>query len=434
MGRCPACEEWDTLHEEIVGDTAGASITTAPQLLSDVLESSSARRTSGSGELDRVLGGGIVPGAVVLLTGEPGMGKSTLMLRVADLSHGPGASRRSDVLYIAGEESPAQIRMRADRLGVDGTRIRVYAESDVRRIESAVVATEPDLLIVDSIQSLHDPSIPSGPGSVIQTRSCAVVLQQLAKKHEVPIFLVGHVTKDGAVAGPKVLEHIVDTVIQFEGDRHNIFRILRAVKNRFGSCNEIGVFEMTAAGLAEVTSPSERFLACRRTDVSGSVVVCTVEGSRPVLLEMQALVAERAYGTPQRSSTGFDRSRLQMLLAVLERRAGIPIGDHDVFINAVAGSRVDEPAADAGVLAAVASAVTGVPVPPELIVVGEVGLAGELRAVGRMEHRLREAARLGFKKALVPSGSDTGEPVGLQAIPVDGVGELLRRVNDLQAA
>ncbi len=412
MGRCPACEEWDTMVEEAVpsarpnGSGRGYGTDGAggrPEPLAEVSTSAAPRLVSGWSEFDRVLGGGIVGGSLVLVAGEPGMGKSTLMLMVAE------RLQAGQVLYVAGEESPRQIKMRADRLGISARDIHVFAETDVARIADAVTATEPRLVIIDSIQTVHSSDVPAGPGSVIQIRSCAVALQRLAKQMEVPVLLVGHVTKEGVIAGPKVLEHTVDAVVQFEGDRHHSFRVLRAVKNRFGSTNEIGVFEMSGVGLREVENPSARFLACRRAEVSGSVVISAVEGTRPVLIEMQALVSDRAYGTPQRTATGFAMRRLQMLIAVLARRANVRLADHDVFVNAVAGARVDEPAADAGVLLALASAARDRPVAADTVVIGEVGLAGELRPVHRMEQRIAEAARLGFRRVVIPSENQEGD-------------------------
>lgn len=426
MGRCPACEEWDAMLEEAVEEAVESgsldATATGPVRLDEVPVDSASRLSTAWGELDRVLGGGLVPGSLVLLSGEPGMGKSTLLLSMAD------KVSPCEVLYVAGEESPRQIRMRADRLGVRSGGIHLLPETDVSRLEEAVDALEPDLVLIDSIQSMFSPDVPSGPGSVIQTRSCAVVLHRLAKSREIPIVLVGHVTKDGSIAGPKVLEHAVDVVVHLEGDRHHAFRILRAVKNRFGSCSEIGVFEMRPAGLVEVANPSERFLSMRRGEVPGSVVICTVEGSRPVMLEMQALVSGPTYGTPQRTVTGFDQRRLQMLLAVLGRRANLNIADRDVFVNAVAGARVDEPAADAGVIAALASAASDRPVPADTVVLGEVGLGGELRSVSRVEQRLGEAARLGFRRAVVPSGGQETGDSGIEVCAVDDAAGLLRHL------
>jgi DNA repair protein RadA/Sms len=349
-------------------------------------------------ELDRVLGGGIVPGSVVLVGGDPGIGKSTLMLQMA------AALKDRVTLYVTGEESPAQVRLRAERLGSPpGDHILLLTETNVDTIEALLDRHAPGLVIVDSIQTMVRPDLDSAPGTVSQVREVTGVFTRIAKTRGTPIFLVGHVTKEGMIAGPRVVEHMVDTVLQFEGERHSAYRILRAMKNRFGSTNEIGVFEMRDTGLREVANPSEVFLSERSFGASGSTVVAGMEGTRPILLEVQALVAPTSYGVPQRTATGFDGRRLQMLLAVLERRAGLHMGQYDVFVNVAGGVRIDEPAADLGMALSIVSSVRDVPADTGAVVIGEVGLGGEIRRVSQAEKRVAEARKLGFTRAILPA-------------------------------
>ena len=404
MGKCPSCDAWSSLVEEVaptpvkarVGRAVGAEGGRRPAALSEVRLGEETRLRTGVSEFDRVMGGGIMSGSVTLVAGDPGIGKSTLMTELG--KHLP--ERR--LLYVTGEESPRQVKLRARRLGVDGDAFFLFPETNVEAILAAARETEPDLMIVDSIQTLFRPDLESAPGSVSQVRESAASLIHLAKQIDLPVFLVGHVTKDGAIAGPRVLEHMVDTVLYLEGDRHHAYRILRAVKNRFGSTNEIGVFEMRTGGLAEVTNPSAIFLSQRAYGVSGSTVVCALEGTRPLLVEIQALVTPSSYASPQRTATGFDNRRLQMLLAVLEKREGLRLASHDVFVNVAGGVRLTEPAVDLGILVAVASSFHDVPTDTGTALIGEVGLGGEVRTVGRIEARLKETAKLGFERALAP--------------------------------
>jgi DNA repair protein RadA/Sms len=358
------------------------------------------RLASGIGELDRVLGGGLVPGSVVLVGGDPGIGKSTLVLQAL-----AALSRRGPTLYVSGEESPQQVRMRADRLGIGDDRLLVVAETALERILEHARAVAPVALAVDSIQTMYTEQLSSAPGSIGQVRDSAAQLVADAKTHQRAALLVGHVTKEGSFAGPRVLEHMVDTVLYFEGERGHPFRILRAVKNRFGSTNEIGVFEMRERGLQAVANPSALFLAERPTDASGSVVIATIEGSRPILVEVQALVSPSSFGTPRRTTLGFDPNRVALLVAVLEKKMGLHLVGQDVFVNIAGGVRIDEPAADLGVLAAVASSFLDKPVDARTLVLGEVGLAGEVRAIGQLDTRLREARKLGFTRCILPEAS-----------------------------
>jgi DNA repair protein RadA/Sms len=358
------------------------------------------RLASGIGELDRVLGGGLVPGSVVLVGGDPGIGKSTLVLQAL-----AALSRRGPTLYVSGEESPQQVRMRADRLGIGDDRLLVVAETALERILEHARAIAPVALAVDSIQTMYTEQLSSAPGSIGQVRDSAAQLVADAKTHQRAALLVGHVTKEGSFAGPRVLEHMVDTVLYFEGERGHPFRILRAVKNRFGSTNEIGVFEMRERGLQPVANPSALFLAERPTDASGSVVIATIEGSRPILVEVQALVSPSSFGTPRRTTLGFDPNRVALLVAVLEKKMGLHLVGQDVFVNIAGGVRIDEPAADLGVLAAVASSFLDKPVDARTLVLGEVGLAGEVRAIGQLDTRLREARKLGFTRCILPEAS-----------------------------
>jgi DNA repair protein RadA/Sms len=424
MGRCPDCGEWNTLTEETrdsgrrSGLTSGARAEPVP--LDQIEPDTSVRVSTGIGEFDRVLGGGIVPGSVVLVGGDPGIGKSTLLLQAVAKLKGP-------VLYVSGEESPEQIKMRAGRLQVAGGTVSLLAENSLEHVMDAVGGMEPSALVIDSIQTMYTEEFESAPGSVGQVRECAAKLMFFAKRNSVPVFLIGHVTKEGAIAGPRVLEHIVDTVLYFEGDRGHPYRILRAVKNRFGSTNEIGVFEMSDAGLSEVENPSELFLSERPAGVAGSVVGAAIEGTRPLLVEIQALVSQTTFGVPRRTAIGLDFQRVNLLVAVLEKLAGLNLGGMDVFTNVVGGLRLAEPAVDLAVVLALASSLREVPVGPETLVFGEVGLSGEIRAVSQAETRLKEAAKIGFKKAIVPRGSAARlrEDFGLEIIAVGSVSEAL---------
>jgi DNA repair protein RadA/Sms len=410
QGQCPACSAWNTLVEEPAAARSKKS-SSAPHRsgapspkaakLQDLTTENNARWRTGLDEFDFVLGGGVVPGSLILIGGEPGIGKSTLLLQVAARLAKSG--KRS--LYISGEESGAQVRLRADRLEEDSAEVLFLGETDLARMLSQAEEHAPVVLFVDSIQTTYTEDIEGAPGNVGQVRECAARLQRYAKENGVAVFLVGHVTKGGTVAGPKTLEHIVDTVLYFEDSGSLDHRILRATKNRFGSVDEIGVFRMMAKGLVPVANPSELFLQDRNTGVSGSAVLATIEGTRPLLVEVQALCTKASYGAPQRVVTGFDRQRLALLLAVLEQRAGIPFGQLDVFLNVVGGVQIDETAGDLAVVAALLSAVLNRELPPTAVFVGEVGLGGELRAVSQVERRLAEAARMGFKQAYVPQKS-----------------------------
>lgn len=437
MGKCAGCGAWNTLVEEtppadvkaqvpdLKGDGRERSATDArrPQKLPEVELESEARLRTGLEELDRVMGGGIMQGSFSLIAGDPGIGKSTLMTQLG--GHLPDRT----LLYVTGEESKRQVKLRAQRLGVGADNLYLFAETNVQQIADAVHEVEPDVLVVDSIQTLYRPDLSSAPGSVSQVRESTASLRKLTKEEEFSTFLVGHVTKKGSIAGPRVLEHMVDTVLYFEGDAHHAYRILRSVKNRFGAANEIGVFEMRESGLREVPNPSEVFLSERGYGVSGSTVVCSLEGTRPLLVEIQALVTPTSYGTPQRTTTGFEYQRLQMILAVLEKRSGLAFSDHDVFINVAGGVTLDEPAVDLGVAIAAASSFRDVPADSGSVLIGEVGLAGEIRTVSQLEPRLKEAAKLGFDRAIVPE-NNLSRLAGGYDIDVTGAEEL-RDVVDL---
>lgn len=406
-GQCPACGAWNTLVEAPAQAKSGKAAAAAskhgsgkPKLLSELDTQEEIRFTTGVGELDRVLGGGAVRGSVVLVGGAPGVGKSTLLLQLCGLV---GGSER--VLYVTGEESRRQLKMRAQRLGVSEGEIYVLAETQLAEIEAQIEAVQPTVVIVDSIQTMFDTEIAAAPGSVSQVRECTMSIMRLAKADGFTAFVVGHINKEGSIAGPKVLEHMVDAVLYFEGERNLSYRILRAIKNRYGSTNEIGVFEMGDSGLDEVSNPSQAMLEGRPENVSGTCVACVIEGSRPILAEVQALVSKSGYPSPRRMATGFDYNRLALLLAVLEKRCGYFFGTLDAYINVVGGLRLDEPAADLPVALALVSNLTDKPIPEDLIAFGEVGLAGELRAVNRVQMRIKEARRLGFKRCLLPKSS-----------------------------
>jgi DNA repair protein RadA/Sms len=407
LGRCPDCGEWNTFVEEkaVAPDRAMATVARlgggAAHAYAEVETTVSERLGTGITEFDRVLGGGLVPGSLVLLGGEPGIGKSTLLLQAA--SH--FASARGPVLYCSGEESEHQIKLRGERLGVRDAPLFLLAETCVERILDEVDRLQPALLIIDSIQTVFSLKLPAAPGTVSQVRQAATDLLFTAKGRNLPTILVGHVTKDGSLAGPKVLEHVVDTVLYFEGGQHHAHRIVRAVKNRFGAVSELGVFEMTGAGLRPVPNPSQLFLAERASGVPGSTVFCTIEGSRPILVEVQALVSTATFGNPRRTANGLDPSRLALLLAVLEKRAGLNLATDDVFVNVAGGMTVEEPAADLAILAAVASSLRNRAIASDVVVFGEVGLAGEVRAASQAALRLREAAQLGFARCVMPDGN-----------------------------
>ena len=403
-GRCDGCGEWNSITEEAAPEVAPGGIGSAQGRPIDFLPLDGAtgtipRLASGNAEFDRVCGGGLVAGSALLVGGDPGIGKSTLLLQIM-----AGLAATCRVAYISGEESVDQVRMRAARLGVLQAPVRIAAATGMRDILASIGTGDgPEVVVVDSIQTMYVDSLDSAPGTVAQVRASAQALIQLAKRHGFTVLMVGHVTKEGMIAGPKVLEHMVDTVLYFEGDRSHQFRILRAVKNRFGATDEIGVFEMTGAGLAQVTNPSALFLAQRRGDVSGAAVFAGIEGSRPVLVEIQALVAASPLGTPRRAVVGWDGGRLAMLLAVLDARAGVALAGNDVYLNVAGGLRITEPAADLAVAAALLSSHSGSPLPEETVVFGEVGLSGEIRAVSQPDARLKEAAKLGFAQAFLPA-------------------------------
>ncbi len=429
LGRCLECGEWDTLIEQVAlasKDKRSGNRADEPVLLSECRGSGHDRLYTGISELDRVLGGGIVPGSLVLIGGDPGIGKSTLILQM--LATVAGA--KSKVLYVTGEESARQVRMRADRLQVDYTGLYLATENCVEEIIAMAKKMSPVLLAVDSIQTMFSEDISSAPGSVSQVRESAARLLSFGKGVEIPIFLVGHVTKDGAIAGPRVLEHMVDTVLYFEGDRGQVFRVLRTVKNRFGSTNEIGVFEMQEKGLVEVENPSALFLSERPLDVSGSVVMAAVEGTRPILVEVQALVSPTNLGTARRTAIGADQQRLSLLTAVLEKKLGVNMIGHDIFLNIAGGVRVDEPALDLAVVVALLSSFFDQPVSSETVVCGEVGLAGEVRGVGQMEMRINEAQRLGFSSFIMPESSQINKKtkLSIEPLPVATIHEVASKL------
>lgn len=406
-GYCSSCGEWNTIVEEVIksdeparGIGAAAGSFSKPVAVGKVSFTETPRFSSGSVELDRVLGGGIVPGSFVLVGGDPGIGKSTLLTQLASRV----ADSRGSVLYISAEESPQQVRLRAERLGAVKDNFLVVSEADMEQIEAYCEEIKPEVLIVDSIQTVYKPDIPSAPGSVVQVRESAAQLLRIAKNTGTAVFIAGHVTKDGAIAGPRVLEHMVDTVLYFEGERHTQYRILQAVKNRFGAL-EIGVYEMDDSGLHDIPNASELFLSERPVGASGSVVVPIMEGTRPVLLEVQALVSTSLYQNARRTTNGIDVNRLQLLIAVLEKRVGLPMGSCDAFVKATGGVRIDEPAVDLGLALALASSYCDFPVDPYTVVIGEVGLAGEVRGVSQLEHRIKESQKMGFRKAVVPANA-----------------------------
>ena len=432
LGKCPDCGSWNSFTEEIKESekqVAEKKLKRAPGLGAEALrvdnipDEAMSRLTTGIGELDRVLGGGVVEGSMVLVGGDPGVGKSTLLTQMCANIARDGKT----VLYVSGEESARQIKIRANRLGASGSGFYVLSENDMTTVEKRMEELKPDVMVVDSIQTVYLPELASAPGSVSQVRECASLMMKLAKSAGISVFLVGHVTKEGSIAGPRVLEHMVDAVLYFEGDRENHYRLLRAVKNRFGSVNELGMFEMAEAGMVEITNASEALLSERAHNASGSVVMCAMEGTRPLLTDVQALVSNTVFGNPRRMASGVDQGRLSLLLAVLEKRVGIRMYDQDVYINIAGGMNLTEPAADLALCAAVASSRHNKPIPQGWAIMGEVGLAGELRSISHIERRLSECARLGFRSVVVPKQSLRGAriPEGMEVHGMDTVTEAL---------
>ncbi len=428
MGQCPACKKWNTFVEEKVSVTGGSKITpfreaAKPVEIGSISMQEEERMHTGIAELDRVLGGGIMPGSLTLVGGDPGIGKSTLLLQMCRLL----ANADRQVLYISGEESLKQIKLRAIRIGEFQDTMFLLCETNLSVVEETIRHTKPEVVIVDSIQTMYQEAVTSAPGSVSQVREATNVFLQLAKGLGISIFIVGHVTKEGTVAGPRVLEHMVDTVLYFEGDRYASYRILRGVKNRFGSTNEIGVFEMRREGLIEVENPSEYMLSGKPIGASGSVVVCSVEGTRPILIEIQALVCRTNFGIPRRQTTGTDFNRVNLLMAVLEKRLGLQIGDFDAYVNIAGGMKINEPAIDLGLILAIVSSFKNRPVDEKMIVFGEVGLSGEVRAVTMAQQRVQEARKLGYETVVLPRVNLEGmDPVdGIKVIGVGGIGEAI---------
>ena len=433
IGNCPSCNEWNTYQEEVIYKENKSSENTwkensvtrvKPVPLVEITNGQQLRYSSGDRELDRVLGGGIVQGSLVLLGGQPGIGKSTLLLQVAVKS-------KDKILYISGEESEEQIKMRADRIGLQNSNCIIYTETNVHALLREAKEVNPKMLIIDSIQTLRIPEIESSPGSITQVRECTNELLKFAKTSQIPVFIIGHINKDGAIAGPKLLEHMVDTVLLFEGDQNYAYRIIRTQKNRFGSTDELAIYEMKPQGLKEVANPSEILLSQSEELLSGSSVAATMEGRRTILIEIQALVSTAVYGTPQRSVTGYDLRRLHMLLAVLEKRVGFPIGQYDVFLNIAGGIKVIDPATDMAIVCSLISSMQDIPVPRKFAFAGEVGLSGELRAVKGIELRIQEAARLGFEKIFIPKSNSKGLAKNRFDIQIVEIAKIESLFNDL---
>ena len=432
MGQCPGCNEWNTLEEEIIAEkkaigsmtsSAVKKVISGAKMLSQINITDEQRYVTKIGELDRVLGGGIVKGSVVLLSGDPGIGKSTILLQICE-----SMKDSLNILYVSGEESPVQIKLRAKRLGVSGDNVTIMSETDTQAICEYIMAQKPDLVMIDSIQTLQISEISSSAGSIVQVRESTNMLLRTGKSLEIPIFIVGHVNKGGDIAGPKVLEHIVDTVLYFEGERNQSYRILRAIKNRFGSTNEIGVFEMRDTGLCEVENPSSMLLSGRMSNVSGACITCIIEGTRPILSEIQSLVTTTGFGNPRRMTNGFDYNRLNLLLAILEKRQGLYFSNLDTYLNVVGGMRLDEPACDLAICMSLVSGLRDIPIDGKLIAFGEVGLSGEIRSISRVQTRVNEAARLGFKQCVLPKSSIkqiTKKPDGIELIGVRNLKEAL---------
>lgn len=429
MGRCPNCESWNSFVEEIYetrkGSKAKPKSETGPVKLSEEIPQDEDRLKTGINEFDRVLGNGIMPGSVILIGGDPGVGKSTLVMQAA-------GKINDKVLYVTGEESFRQINLRAQRLKVKSDNILIFPETNIQYVIDNIKKENPSLVIIDSIQTMYDPDFDNAPGTITQIRESTSSLMQVAKSRGCAVIVVGHVTKEGFIAGPKILEHIVDTVLQFEGERNHTYRILRAQKNRFGSTNEIGIFEMHTDGLIEVSNPSEIFLSEREKIVSGSIVTASIEGTRPVLLEVQALVTPSSYGNPQRVATGFDYRRLSILLAVLEKRAGLRLSSSNVFLNIAGGLRIEEPAVDLAICSAIASSFKEEAGKENIVVVGEVGLGGEVRGIGNIEKRIQEAEKLGFGEIFIPkiNTKSLKNKTGIKVTPVDNIESAIKQILD----
>ncbi|MGO0805147.1 DNA repair protein RadA, partial [Clostridioides difficile] len=432
LGKCPECTKWNTFVEEIDQKSTKKEVfiidksSSKPVSINSIESKEEERFTTDINELDRVLGGGIVKGSLVLVGGDPGIGKSTLLIQVSSNVANLGKT----VLYITGEESESQIKMRAKRLGINSENLYIFAENNLSIIESYLESVNPELIILDSIQTVFSPEISSAPGTVSQIKEGTSKFMKISKKMGISTFIVGHVTKEGSLAGPKLLEHMVDTVLYFEGERYNTYRLVRAVKNRFGSTNELGVFEMRDLGLVELDNPSKILISEKPKDVAGSVIISTVEGTRPMLLELQALVSPTSFGIPKRTSTGVDYNRVGMLLAVLEKRVGLQIQNQDVYINIVGGIKINEPSIDLGIAISVASSFRNIPIDEDIAVTGEVGLTGEVRAVSFIEKRIAECKKLGFKKIVVPrSNYDVvKETKGIEIWPVDNLRQAINIV------
>ncbi|KRK99955.1 DNA repair protein RadA [Secundilactobacillus odoratitofui DSM 19909 = JCM 15043] len=435
LGRCPNCGEWNTLQEEVIAPTTPASKASStlvsgavskPERLDAVSTKREPRVKTELAELNRVLGGGVVPGSLVLIGGDPGIGKSTLLLQVSGQLSQTGGT----VLYVSGEESANQIKMRANRLSVSSEHLFIYPETDMGRIRANIDSMKPDYVVIDSVQTMSEPDITSAIGSVSQIRQVTAELMRIAKSQGITIFVVGHVTKGGAIAGPKILEHMVDTVLYFEGDLHHTYRILRAVKNRFGSTNELGIFEMQENGLKEVTNPSEIFLEERLKDATGSAIVVSMEGTRPILVEIQALLTPSVFGNAQRTASGVDRNRVSLIMAVLEKRANLLLQNQDAYLKAAGGVKLDEPAIDLALAISIASSYRDTGTDPSECYVGEIGLTGEVRRVNRIEDRVSEAHKLGFKRIYIPKNNlkDWTPPTGIEVIGVATIGQALKQI------
>ena len=428
LGKCPACNSWNTFYEQKIEKYTDTNkierkINNTPKPLSSYVGQEANRTSTGYVELDRVLGGGLVKGSLILLGGEPGIGKSTLILQLCEKVQGDGK-----VLYVSGEESAEQIKLRADRLDVKNDDLMFLGETDIDVIKDAIADMKPKLVIIDSIQTMYSDEITAAAGSVSQVREITSQIMRMCKAQQITTIIIGHVTKEGNIAGPRVLEHMVDTVLYLEGERYNTYRILRGVKNRFGSTNEIGMFEMRQEGMCEVTNPSDILITEREDNPSGSCILASVEGTRPILVEIQALTSQTVFGLPKRTANGFDYNRLAVLIAVLEKRAGLSLGNQDVYLNVAGGMRISEPAADLGIIATVASSCKNVPISQSTVVMGEVGLTGEVRRINLIEKRLKEAEKLGFKTCIIPENNKKGlkDDYKLDIIGVKNIGEMLR--------